>query len=177
MDRQAKAVIVEKIEGTVSRAQLLVQLDYRGLTVAEMNSLRRALGQSGGECVLMVAKNTLMRRAIAGTGFEKYGDRLTGTNALLFAFDDPISPVKALMDIAKTIPKMEIKGGVFAGKIVEAEQLKDLAKMPGKVELQGMLAGVLNAPIRNFACALAAIPRGLVNVLNAVKEQKEKQAA
>ncbi len=176
MDRQTKAQIVENLNSVVSRAQLLVMVNYKGLTVAEMNRLRRELGKSG-ECTFVVAKNTLTRRAIADTSFAVLAEQLVGTNGLLFAFDDPVSPTKALIDAAKTIPKLEIRGGVFAGKPISAEQLKDLAKMPAKAELYSMLAGVLSAPARNLACALMAIPRGLVNALVAVKENKAKEAA
>ncbi len=176
MDRQTKAQVVENLKGVVDRAQLLVMVDFRGLTVAEMNRLRREL-QKSGECDFIVAKNTLARRAIAGTSFEGLTDELVGTNALLFAYEDFVSATKALLEAAKTLPKMQIRGGVFAGKPLSAEQLKDLAKMPSKLELYGMLAGVLSAPARNLACALAAIPRGLLNALVAVKENKAKEAA
>jgi large subunit ribosomal protein L10 len=114
---------------------------------------------------------------MTGTSFEKYADHLVGTNALLFAYEDPVNPVKALIDYAKSVPKIEIKGAVLAGKALTADQLKELAKMPSRIEMLSMVAGVLNAPIRNLASALANVPRGLVNVLVAVKEQKEKAAA
>jgi large subunit ribosomal protein L10 len=176
LDRQGKAQVIDSLQQVAQRAQLMVMVDYRGLTVAEMNGLRRTLDTSG-QCEFMVAKNTLTRRAIAGTNFAVVAERLTGTNALLFAFDDPVSPVKALLEAAKTLPKLELRGGVFAGKLITADQLKDLAKMPSKQEAQGMLAGVLAAPARQLACVLAAIPRSLANVLVAVKDNKAKQAA
>ncbi|NLH47707.1 MAG: 50S ribosomal protein L10, partial [Myxococcales bacterium] len=141
MDRQEKSKVVADLQSITSRAQLAILVDYRGLTVGEMSKLRMALRHSG-ECDFLVAKNTLVRRALEGTSFTALDEQLAGPNALLFAYGDPVSPTKALVDVAKTLPKMEIKGGVLSGKWLTAEQVIALSKMPGKQELQAMLAGV-----------------------------------
>ena len=166
---------VAKLAEMGQRAQLLVLIGYRGLKVNDLNQLRRDLEKT--DCDFLVAKNTLTKRALAGAGFEKIFDQLEGPNALLFAYDDPVAPTKVLTEFAKRFPALELRGGVLTGQLLDGEQVRSLAKMPGRLELLSMLAGVVAAPLRNFAGGLAAIPRGLVNALAAVKDQKEKQAA
>lgn len=176
MERQDKALTVAKLADMGRRAQLLILVGYRGLKVNELNQVRRELEKTGGNDFL-VAKNTLTKRALKDTGFEQIFDQLEGPNALLFAYDDPVAPTKALTELAKKFPLLEVRSGILTGKLLDAEQVRNLAKMPGRIELLGTLAGVLAAPMRNLASGLAAIPRGLVNALTAVKDQKEKQAA
>ena len=176
MERQEKALTVAKLAEMGQRAQLVILVGYRGLKVNDLNQLRRELEKTGGSDFL-VAKNTLTKRALTGTGFEKMFNLLEGPNALLFAYDDPVAPTKTLTEFAKRFQQLELRGGVLSGKLLDGEQVRNLAKMPGRIELLGTLAGVLAAPMRNLASGLAAIPRGLVNALTAVKDQKEKQAA
>lgn len=177
LDRQGKEQFVGQLKELLDRATLMVLVDYRGLTVQQTNKLRRTLRQTDGDSDLVIAKNTLLRRAVEGTDFALAADLMVGPNALLFAYEDPVSPTKVLTDALKEMPKLEIKGGVYAGKLITAAQVAELAKMPSKHELRGMLAGVLAAPMRNLACALAAVPRGLATALAAVRDQKEKEAA
>ena len=177
MDRQGKQQFVGQLKEILDRATLLIFVDYRGLSVSQMNKLRQGLRQAEGDCDLLVAKNTLVRRATEDTPFAVAADLMVGPNALLFGYEDPISPAKALMAAAKDMPALEVKGGVYGGKAITAAQVADLAKMPSKQELLGMLAGVLAAPMRDLACVLAAVPRGLATALAAVRDQKEKEAA
>jgi len=176
LDRQGKEQIVQMLTEKASQAQLLILVDYCGMSVGQMNKLRSELRKSA-ECDLIIAKNTLARRAFAGTDLLKVDEQMVGTNAYLFAYEDPVSPTKVLVDSLKTMPKLEIKVGVFNGEVIDKGRIEQLAKMPSKTELQGMLAGVLNAPIRNCASALAAIPRGLATALSALRDQREKEAA
>lgn len=176
MDRQGKEQVVAKLAEMAGRTQLLILVDYRGLKVTEINQLRRNLEKSG-DCDLLVAKNTLTRRAFEGTDMEKLFPHMVGPNAMLFAYEDPVGPTKALTEFAKDHQKLEIKAGVLAGNEISPEQIANLAKMPSKDELRAQLAGTLIAPIRDFASVLAAVPRSLANVLNALKQEKEKQAA
>lgn len=177
MDRQNKEQVVARLKEIAGRAQLLIWVNYRGLTVTQLSKLRKSLRAAEGESDFQVAKNTLSRLALDGTKFVKAIDLLTGPNALLFAYDDPVSPTKVLIDALKEMPNLQIKGGVFGGSVLSAEQVEALSKMPGREQMLGILVGVMAAPMRNCAGALAAIPRGLVNALVAVKEQKEKAAA
>ncbi len=177
MDRQSKQQLVEQLSETLKTATLMIAIDYRGLTVGQMNKLRQGLRQAEGKNDLLVVKNTLMRLAVADTDFAEVSDLLVGPNVLLFAYEDPVSPTKALVEAAKTMPKLEIKGGVYSGKAITVEKIQELAKMPSREEALGMLAGVLAAPMRNLAGGLAAIPRSLVNALAQLRDQKEKEAA
>jgi len=177
LDRQNKEQVVARLQKLAGRAQLLIWVDYRGLTVGQLSKLRKSLRAAEGKSDFLVAKNTLSRLAFDGTTFAKAIDLLVGPNALLFAYDDSISPTKVLIEALKDMPNLEIKGGIFGENVLSAAQVEALSKMPGREQLLGMLAGVLAAPMRNCAGALAAIPRGLVNALVALKEQKEKAAA
>ncbi|MDP8224598.1 MAG: 50S ribosomal protein L10 [Candidatus Lernaella stagnicola] len=177
MDRQGKEKLVVQLREMLAQASLMVMVDYRGLTVGQMNKLRQGLRNSEGACELVVVKNTLMRRAIDDTDFVACLEFLTGPNAILLGYDDPVSPAKALVDAAKEMPALEIKGGVFSGKVIDEQQVRELAQMPSREESLAMLAGVLAAPMRNLASGLANIPRGLVNALSQLIDQKEKEAA
>ena len=177
MDRQGKEQVVAKLQGILGKATLMIAIDYRGTPVEKLNKLRQSLRQADGECDLVVAKNTLTRRAVEGTEFAAALDLLVGPNALLFGYDDPVSPTKVLTDAGKDMPKLEIKGGVFSGKFITEAEVKELAKMPSKLELYGMIANLLAAPTTGLATSLAAIPRGLATALSQLRDQKENEAA
>lgn len=172
MDRQQKEQVVAKIAEMLNDTQLLILVDYRGLKVPEMNQLRREFGKIE-KCEFLVAKNKLVGRAFADTPFVGLLDHLVGPNALLFSYEDPVSPAKVLTEFAKKMPHLEIKIGMLAGKVIDTAQVRELAKMPTKEEQYGILAGVLAAPMRDMAGVLAAVPRSLLNVLNALKQEKE----
>lgn len=156
----------------VDRANTMLAVDYRGLTVAQMTELRRKLRDVGeGQIDYRVAKNTLLRRAIAGTGFEGLGRFLDGPTAVAFAFEDASSAAKVLVEYAKDNEKLGIKGGVVEGDVVDLAGIQSLAKLPGKHELRGMLAGTLQAPLRNVAGTLYAL---LGHLRNALEQRQQK---
>ena len=159
----------------VERANSMLAVDYRGLTVAQLTELRRKLREVGeGQIDYRVTKNTLLRRAIAGTGFEGLGRFLEGPTAVAFAFEDASSAARVLVDYAKDNEKLGIKGGVVEGDVVDLAGIQSLAKLPGKFELRGMLAGTLQAPLRNVAGTLYAL---LGHVRNALEQRQQKLEA
>lgn len=149
--KQAVAEIAEKLRNSKST----VLTDYRGLTVAEMNELRKQLREAGVE--YKVLKNTLTRRATAELGLSGLDQHLTGPTAIAFSNEDVVAPAKILHKFAKDHNALEIKGGVIEGRVVGLDEIKELADLPSREGLLSMLLSVLQAPIRNFALAVKAV--------------------
>jgi large subunit ribosomal protein L10 len=149
--KQVVAEIAEKLRNSKST----VLTDYRGLSVAEMNELRKQLREAGVE--YKVLKNTLTRRATAETGLNELDQHLTGPTAIAFSAEDVIAPAKILYKFAKDHDALEIKGGVVEGRVVGIDEIKELADLPSREGLLSMLLSVLQAPIRNFALAVKAV--------------------
>ena len=128
--------------------------EYRGVTVADMTRLRTEARGSG--VVLSVLKNTLARRAVAGSGFEVAADQMTGP--LIYGFsEDAVAAAKVVADFAKTNDKLVIRGGVYGGKALDANAVKQLASIPTKEVLLAQLCGLLKSPISRTAVVLGAL--------------------
>lgn len=162
--REEKVQAINEIAGKLRDSQTTVVADYRGLTVAQVTELRKQLREAGVE--FQVLKNSLTRLATEKESLTELDQYLTGPNALAFSKDDIIAPAKIIADFAKKNDKLEIKGGVIEGKVVGADQIKELASLPSREGLLSMLLSVLQAPMRNVALAVKA-----------VAEQKEGQGA
>lgn len=178
LTRSQKQEQVDLLKDRVARANSMLALDYRGLSVDETNDLRARLREAAGgreRVEYRVAKNTLLRRATSGTPLEPLGAYLTGPTAVAIAFEEPSAVAKALVDFAKGNEKLEIKGGVVEGEVVDLDQIRALAALPSKFELQGMLAGTIQAPMRNLAGTLHALLGHVRNALEQRQEQLEAQ--
>jgi large subunit ribosomal protein L10 len=171
LSRQQKEEQVSALREKLSAANTLVAIDYRGLTVGAANDLRGRLRGAESEIDYRVAKNTIIRRAVEGTDAAGLVEHLTGPTALAIGYDEPSVVARALFDYAKENESFEIKGGVVEGEVVDSEVLERLAKLPTKQELRGMLAGTLQAPLRNLAGTLNALLGHLRNAL----EQRQSQ--
>lgn len=168
---QAKEAVVSGVKEKIEKAQSVVLLDYRGLTVQEVTSLRDQMRSAGIE--YKVIKNTMLARAANELGITGTEELFQGPTACAFGYADPAAPAKILVDFIKKVKKTEIKGGVLEGKVVGIDQIKYLAELPPKEVLVAKLLGTLNAPITNFVGVLAGVPRAFVCALAAIKEQKE----
>ena len=168
---QAKQAAVADVVDKMQRAQSVVVLDYRGLTVAEVSDLRSKFREAGVE--YKVIKNNMLKRAAEELKIEGVEDYFKGPTAVAFGFEDPVAPAKILCKFVKDAGKTEIKGGILAGQAMDAKKVESLSKLPSKEELIAKMMGSLNAPITIFALALQAIPRGLACALKAVAEQKQ----
>ena len=155
--RAKKEEIVEGLKDKLSKAKTVVFARYKGLTVADLTSLRNQLKEAGGEG--WVVKNALTKIALKNKVRvpEKI---LKGQTALFFSYEDELSAPKIVYDFAKGKEELKIKGGIFEEKFIEANQVEKLAKIPGREELLAKIVGSLNAPISEFVGAL----RG--NILN-----------
>lgn len=172
LTRAKKEEQVANLKSLLEGANTLLAVDYRGLTVSDKNDLRARLRQIGdAKLKYQVAKNTLLRRAIDGTDAAGLEGFLSGPTALAIAYDEPSALAKALVGYAKDNEKFEIKGGVVEGEVVDLDTIRRLAALPSKLELQGMLAGTLQAPLRNLAGTLQSL---LGHVRNAL-EQRQAQ--
>jgi large subunit ribosomal protein L10 len=136
-----------------------------------MNDLRRKLRESDIE--YQVVKNTLLVRAAEDTDVALIKDYFKGPSAVAISYEDPVAPAKVLTQFAKDNDKLEIKVGVLNGKVLDVNAIKALATLPSREVLLAQFLAVLNAVPTSFVRAMAEIPRSLVNVLTAIKDQKE----
>jgi large subunit ribosomal protein L10 len=170
LNRQEKAVVIEEISAEVGRAQSIIIAEYRGLDVASVTVLRKTARESG--VYLRVLKNTLVRRALAGTPFEGLSAQLTGP--LIYGIStDPVAAAKTLSDFAKTNDKLVVTGGALPNSLLNAEGVKALATMPSREELLSKLLGTMQAPIAQFVRTLNEVPTKFVRGLAAVRDQKQ----
>ena len=154
LNRNEKAAVVTDVSAQAARSQTLAVAEYRGLTVAHMDALRRQARDKG--VYLHVLKNTLARRAVAGTPFEVASGVMVGP--LIYGFsEDAVAAAKVITDFAKTNDKLIIKGGAFAGKALDADGVKALAAIPSREVLISQVAGLLKSPIQRMAGVLAAL--------------------
>ena len=152
---ELKQPIVQEIAESIKDAQTLVVVDYRGLTVAQDTELRKALREAG--VTYKVYKNTLVKRAIAGTEFESLSDSLEGPNAFAISTTDATAPARVLAEFAKKAPKLEIKAGVVEGTFYDENGMKAIADIPSRDVLLGRLFGSMQSPITNMARVLKQI--------------------
>jgi len=154
LNRNEKAAVVADVSTQVARSQTLALAEYRGLSVENLNVLRRQARDKG--VYLHVLKNSLARRAVAGTPFEVAQPTMVGP--LIYGFsEDAVAAAKVLADFAKGNDKLVVKGGAYAGKALDANGVKALAAIPSKEVLLAQLLGLMQSPISRFARVLAAI--------------------
>lgn len=151
---KAKEELVNKIANDVKENPSLTIVEYRGLSVSEISDLRKQLKKV--DASMAVYKNSLVERAAANLGYDGLNEWLKGPNAYVLS-KDVITGSKVLIKFARRNPKLVVKGGVAEGQIVDAAKLKELSKLPGRDGLYSMFLSVLQAPIRQFACAVKAI--------------------
>ena len=165
-----KKTVVAEVSAEVANAQSIIVAEYRGLGVVDLTALRANARKSG--VYLRVVKNTLVRRAIAGTPFEGLSAKLTGP--LIYGISkDPVAAAKLLNDFAKGNDKLTIKIGAMPNYVMDAVGVKALATMPSREELLSKLLGTMQAPITQFVRTLNEIPTKFVRGLAAVRDAKE----
>ena len=152
---ELKQPVVDEISEQIKDAQSVVLVDYRGLTVAQDTQMRKQLREAG--CTYKVYKNTMMKRAFAGTDCEQLSDLLEVTNAIAISKDDASAPARIITKIAKDAPSLEIKAGIVEGSFYDAAGMKTIASVPSREELLSRLLGSLQSPITNFARVLKQI--------------------
>jgi large subunit ribosomal protein L10 len=168
---EKKQKITEDLHERFSKSAIVVVADYKGLDVSAMNDLRRKLREEDIE--FQVAKNTLLIRAAEDTEVALIQNYFKGPSAVALSYKDPVAPAKILAQFAKDNQKLEIKGGVLKDKVLDVDAIKALAKLPSREVLLGQLLSVLNEVPSSFVRTIAQIPKSLLNVLTAIRDQRE----
>jgi large subunit ribosomal protein L10 len=154
LNKSEKQTVVADVSAQVARSQTLALAEYRGLTVEHLNVLRKQARDKG--VYLHVLKNTLARRAVAGTPFEVASATMVGP--LIYGFsEDAVAAAKVIADFAKGNDKLVITGGAYAGKALNADGVKALAAIPSKEVLLAQLLGLMQSPVSRIARVLAAL--------------------
>jgi len=166
-----KKKIVEDLKEKFATTKVVIVSDYKGLNVAQMTELRRNLSEANVE--FQVVKNTLLTRASKDTDAELLADVFKGPSGIALSFDDPVAPAKILTQFAKDNEKLEIKAGVMNGQLMNLDAITALSKLPSREELLGQVLSTMNAVPTGLVRALSDVPRRMVNVLGAIKDQKE----
>jgi len=165
-----KKTVVAEVSAEVANAQSIIVAEYRGLGVVDLTALRANARKNG--VYLRVVKNTLVRRAIAGTPFEGLSAKLVGP--LIYGISrDPVAAAKLLNDFAKGNDKLAIKIGAMPNYVMDVAGVKALATMPSREELLSKLLGTMQAPITQFVRTLNEVPTKFVRGLAAVRDAKE----
>lgn len=170
MNKQQKESNIAELKESFQRAQAVVLAEYKGLTVAQSNSLRRDLDKN--DTGYRVVKNTLAKIAIEGTSYEGLKDDFVGPISVAFAYSDPAATAKALQEFSKANPTLLIKCGSLGGVNLTASDVEALSKLPSREQLLGQLLSVLAGPMRNLVGVLSGVPRKFVQVLQAIEDKK-----
>ena len=158
-----KEPVVKEIKENIDGAVSVVLVDYRGLTVAQDTQLRKSLREAG--LIYKVYKNTMVKRAIAGTEFEGLTESLDGPTAVVISKTDATAPAREIAKFAKKADKLEFKAGVVEGTVYDAKGLEVISKIPSREELLAKFLGSIQSPITNFT-----------RVINQVAEKKAAEA-
>lgn len=178
MKRAEKVDSIQEIQDDLGRATVAVLAEYRGLTVTQMNRFRRAVRDADGRC--RVAKNTLAKRAVTSSRYERLTPLLRGPTALIIGFKDPVAIAKLAVKFAEELPKLEIKGAVLDGQVLPPAEVKALATLPSREVVMAQLLGLLQAPAAQLLRTLnepAARVARLVDALGKRRESAEGSAA
>jgi large subunit ribosomal protein L10 len=173
MKRSEKEQVIASVKEKVVRAQGLYLADFTGVTVEEVNELRREFRKANVD--YQVVKNTLTRRALeSATGYDKVIEKLTGHTAIAFGYDDPITPAKIIKKFRdKHDKKLNVKACVIESQFFDGSQLDELAKLPSRNELIAGVLGSIQAPILAIVGVLDAVVRNLVSIVDAIEQQKK----
>ncbi len=170
MDRKTKELVVADLRDKLKDVRLAVLVDYSGLNVEKITSLRNELRKSATE--LRVAKNTLLGIASKGTDFSILEEYFKGPLAIAMGYGDEIAPTKALVNFARGNEKLEIKAGMLDGKFLSKEEIGILAALPSRDVLVGKLLSILVATQASLVNVLNGVPRSFVQVLDAYRTEK-----
>ena len=175
MARPEKVQAVDEIKERFSGAEGALLTEYRGLSVAELAELRNSLREADAD--YKVLKNTLARIAAKEVGLGELEDMLEGPTAVAFCKSDPAGVAKALDDAAKRFPVLVVKGGVLSGKVISADQAKELARLEPRETQLAKIAMMMNSPLQQTANVIGALLRDLGSMLAQVADQKRESEA
>ena len=170
LNREEKAAVIEEVSAQVAQAGSIVLAEYRGLTVEKITQLRKQARESG--VYLRVLKNTLVRRAVKDTPYEKLADQMVGP--LMYGISaDPVAPAELIASFAKANDQLVVKGGAMPNVVMDVAGVQALATMPSREELLAKLLGTMQAPVATFVRTLNEVPTKFVRGLAAVRDKQE----
>lgn len=172
LSKEQKNAVVDELTTVLQNTKITVFATYAGIGVQDLQALRRQASENG--TTIKVAKNRLVQQAMNNVEAYKSSDTSSLNGMLLFAFNDQdeVAPAQVLNDFAKKHPNLQFVGAYSEnGELMDSEQVKQLANLPSKDQLRAQLVGTIAAPLSGFVNVMAGNMRGLVNVLNARKEQ------
>jgi len=172
LNRSTKERVVAELHKKLKDVNLAILADYSGIKVKDITDLRNELRKADSE--LKVVKNNLLSIALKDTEFTLLNDHLKGPRALMMNFGDVVEPTRILVEFAKKNDRLEIEAGVLDGTLLSREQILVLAKLPSRDILLGKLLSVLVGAQTQLVTVLSAVPRGLVQVLEAHRMKKEE---
>lgn len=168
--KENKALIIDEIREKIGQAEITIFADYRGLNVALLTKFRCKLRENAAE--IRVYKNTFSRRALDQLNLSYQTEMLEGPTAVITASKEPTKAAKEVVSFAKDNQSVVVKGGVFENQVLNAEQIQELAKLPSREELIAQAIGSMKSPLTGLVMTISGPVRGLVYVLNSIKEKK-----
>jgi large subunit ribosomal protein L10 len=169
--RNDKEKEIENLRKDFTDARNVLLAGFQGLTVGQDTELRRAIRAVGSR--YRVVKNTLAKRAAQGTALEPIKERFTGSSAVAYNAEDPVSLAKAITTYAKTHPRLVFKAGVVEGRVIDLADLNQIASLPSKEELISKLMFLLNTGAQRLAGVVQAVPRNLAVVMEQAGKEKK----
>jgi len=171
MKRSEKEQIIAEVQEKVARAKSMYLADFTGITVEQVNELRREFRKSGIEH--RVVKNTLARKALEHvSGYDKAYESLVGPTAITFSYDDPVTPAKIIKKFREKNVKLTVKLCILEKQFYDGSKLDEIAKMPSRPELVASILGSIQSPIAGVVGAISALMRDLVSVVEAIEKKK-----
>ena len=153
--QKQKQIIIDEIKEKLDGAQSAVVIDYMGITVAQADAMRKKLREANVDYT--VYKNTLVKRAIAGTKYEALGEVLEGPSGFAFSYDDATAPARVLNEVIKEFKKMEFKAGVVEGKFCDKNAIQAVADIPSREVLIAKFMGSIQSPVSKAVRTFQAI--------------------
>ena len=173
MNRTEKEEVIGQLHEKMAKAKAAILAEPRGLDVATVTELRKKFREA--QVDYKIVKNTLAQRAAKGTSVEQLVDAFVGPTALIMSYSDVVAPAKIVADFAKDRENFAIRTAVVEGKVVDAKGIQALARLPGIQELRGQIASMIAQPATKLARMIGTPGQQLAQVLNARKDQLEKQ--
>ncbi len=170
--RKEKERMLNELRDIAQRASMIALFDFKGMTVAEINELRKRMKEKGYG--IKVVKNNLLRITLENQA-PQIKDVLVGNTAIIFSFSDEVEPIKIFVEFVDEINKGDLKGGVLHGKFISKDEIRKLSNLPPLQELRARVVGGIGAPLYGLVWGLSGVLRGLVYAINAIKEKKEKE--
>lgn len=169
MKREQKAAVIDEVAAEIEAADAIYAVDYRGISVPQAAELRAKLREA--DASFRVVKNRLTLRAADKAGAEALKEHLEGPTALTLVKGDAAVAAKTITNFQRQYELLEIKGGTLGGEVLTADQIKDIARLPGREQLQAQLVGVLASPITGLVRGLGSLISGLAIQLEQIREQ------